>query len=206
MKPFSTCTIALASTLALLAPTTYADDLHSGAISEIVSAINNRPTSVPATANIETGFSPDAGAEALVLKVINAAQHKLRLQAYSFTSPTVLAALLAARRRGVDVRVVVDHDSNTSDDRSGKARHALGALINAGIPTRTIAAYAIHHDKVIIVDGRHVQTGSFNYSTAAAHRNSENVLVIWNNPALAATYLHHWQSRYDQGQDYRPGY
>jgi phosphatidylserine/phosphatidylglycerophosphate/cardiolipin synthase-like enzyme len=38
----------------------------------------------------------------------------------------------------------------------------------------------------VISDGKHVQTGSFNYSQAAAKSNSENVLVVWNNPDLAA--------------------
>jgi len=45
-------------------------------------------------------------------------------------------------------------------------------------------AYAIHHDKVIIADRQTVEQGSFNYSDAAAHRNSENVLVNWGNPKL----------------------
>jgi phosphatidylserine/phosphatidylglycerophosphate/cardiolipin synthase-like enzyme len=51
-----------------------------------------------------------------------------------------------------------------------------------------------------------VQTGSFNYSKAAAKSNSENVVVIWNNPDLALSYLKHWQDRFDQGRDYRGTY
>ena len=41
---------------------------------------------------------------------------------------------------------------------------------------------------------------------AAARRNSENVLVVWNNPQVAASYLKHWQSRYEQGIDYTSSY
>ena len=50
-----------------------------------------------------------------------------------------------------------------------------------------------------------MQTGSFNYSKAAAKSNSENVVVIWNNPDLALTYLKHWQDRFDQGTPYKAG-
>jgi phosphatidylserine/phosphatidylglycerophosphate/cardiolipin synthase-like enzyme len=71
--------------------------------------------------------------------------------------------------------------------------------VTAGIPVRINAVYALHHDKYIIVDGRHVQNGSFNYSRGAAKSNSENVLVIWNDANLAAAFLQHWQSRWDQG-------
>src|SRR2546427_4880585 len=40
----------------------------------------------------------------------------------------------------------------------------------------------------------------FNLITAGirqcrCHRNSENVLVVWNNPQLAGAYLEHWRTR-----------
>ena len=157
-------------------------------------------------AQIETAFSPEGGGEVLVVKVINSAAKSIRLAAYSFTSPAVVNALLEAKRRGVEVAVVVDHKNNISVDRSGKAKAALNLLVNAGISTRTISRYPIHHDKFIVADGLHVETGSFNYSVDAARRNSENVLVIWNNSQVATSYLKHWQSRYDQGTDYKSAY
>lgn len=49
----------------------------------------------------------------------------------------------------------------------------------------------IHHNKVVVVDGSTVITGSFNFS-ASAERNAENVLVIRGVPDLAARYLEIW--------------
>lgn len=126
--------------------------------------------------------------------------------AYSFTSAPVTHALLQAKKKGVDVMVLVDHRHNTREERSGKPKAALGALAAAGIPVRTISVYAIHHDKVIIADRAHVQTGSFNYSAAAAKSNSENVLVLWNHPQLAAGYLKHWEQNWRQGEEWQPAY
>ena len=40
--------------------------------------------------------------------------------------------------------------------------------------------------------------------TSAAHKNSENVLVLWNNPSLAKIYLTHWESRFARGKDFQP--
>ncbi|CAI1241282.1 Phospholipase D precursor [Serratia ficaria] len=93
---------------------------------------------------------------------------------YSFTAPEVVRALIQAHRRGVDVKVVLDDKGNRN--RSGQA--AMNTLVNAGIPVRTNSHYAILHDKVMIVDGRTVETGSMNFTRSGATRNSENVLVI----------------------------
>lgn len=155
---------------------------------------------------IEVGFSPEGSAEALVLKSINVATRSILLTGYSFTSPTVVSALVAAKKRGVDVRVVVDYKNNIAEDSRGNAKAALNTLVNAGILVRTIDVFPINHDKVMVIDRAHVQTGSFNYSTAAATKNSENVIVIWNNPAVAEAYVAHWIDRFNRGRDYQPGY
>lgn len=160
---------------------------------------------VAATGEIEIAFSPDGPSEALVLKHIGAAKRSIRVLAYSFTAQPVAQALIDAKKSGVDVAVLVDYENNITADRSGKARAALSSLVNAGIPTRTISTYPIHHSKVVICDGLHVQTGSYNYS-AAARKNSENVIVMWNNPALAKVYLKHWQDRWSRGDDFLTKY
>ncbi|HEX7687947.1 MAG TPA: phospholipase D-like domain-containing protein [Burkholderiaceae bacterium] len=141
-----------------------------------------------------------------MVKVIDSAQRELRVLAYSFTSVPVTEALVRARHRGVDVRVIADQKENISQDRSGKARAALGALQAAGADVRTISVYSIHHDKVVIADGQTVELGSFNYSAAAAHANSENVLVNWSNPKLASVYLEHFARNYAQAQPFVPSY
>jgi len=162
--------------------------------------------SVPATGELEVAFSPNEGSEALVIKVINAAHREIHMLAYSFTSAPVAQALVQARHRGVGVHLVADEKSNVSEDHSGKARAALSALANAGADVRTIRAYPIHHDKVVIVDRETVELGSFNYSAAAAHANSENVLVHWHNPKLASVYLAHFQRNYAQAMPYQVRY
>lgn len=160
----------------------------------------------PATSSgrsfIEVAFSPTGQAQSLVEKVINAAHSTVRLAAYSFTSPTVVKALLEAHRRGVDVQVVADKKASTSK----AATAALSLLVNAGIPTHLNSQYAIHHDKYIIVDGLHVQTGSFNYSKAAQTSNSENVMVVWNDKEVADKYKAHWQRRFNEAIPYYSAY
>lgn len=154
-----------------------------------------------AAPSIDAGFSPEGSAQQLVLRTLDDARESIRLMGYSFTSPDVVKSLVAARRRGVDVRVVVDDRGN----RSRASQSAMNVVVNAGIPLRTNGQYKIMHDKVIITDGQNVQLGSYNY-TRAAESNSENALVVREVPALAQTYLAHWQSRWDGGKDWQSTY
>jgi len=158
---------------------------------------------VPAVyaASIETGYSPEGTALQLVLKTIDSAQQEIRLMGYSFTSPEVAGALVRAKRRGVDVKVVLDWKANTGKQNQASLA-AMNLLVNAGIPVRTVSQYKIMHDKVIIADGRNIEVGSFNYTRAAERVNSENVLVVWDVPVVAQRYLQHWQSRWNGGTDW----
>ncbi len=151
---------------------------------------------------IWTAFSPDGGAENMVIRVISTAKSSIRMAAYSFTSPKIMKALIAARKRGVDVKVIIDEKSNRSD----ASRAAMNLVANAGIDLRTTSHYKIHHDKYIIVDGTHTETGSYNYTNAAARSNSENVIVVWNDRDVAKSYLSHWTSRWNTGEVWHSSY
>ena len=155
--------------------------------------------------DIEVAFSPYEGAEHLIVDVINSSEKSVRLAAYSFTSPPIVKALVDARKRGVDVQVIVDYDNNIGM-KSGAAKAALNLLVNNQIPVKLITAYAIHHDKYIVVDDKTVETGSFNYSKAAQNKNSENILVLWNRPDIAHKYIAHWQDRFNGGSVYQSTY
>lgn len=152
-------------------------------------------------ADVLVGFSPEGSARQLVINTLNSARHSINLMGYSFTSPEVVKALMAAKRRGVDVRVVLDSKGNQG--KSSQA--AMNLLVNAEIEVRTVDNYKKMHDKTAIIDGVTVQTGSFNYSRAA-QSNSENVVVMRNMPEVAYIYQQHWQVRWEQGQAWRATY
>ncbi len=152
--------------------------------------------------SIEVGFSPEGSARSLVLKTINQAHSRIRMISYSFTAPDIMQALANAKKRGVDVRIVVDERGN----RNKSSLAAMNFIVNQGIPLRTDRHYPIQHDKTIIVDDQTVETGSFNFTASAERRNSENVLVVHNVPDLARSYTEHWQDRWEKGEDYHSQY
>ena len=150
---------------------------------------------LPAGASFEAAFSPNQGSLALVLSTIKSAQRTIRVAAYSFTSKPIAEALLAAHKRGVDVRVVADKKAS-SDQYTANT-----FLANHGVPVRLHGRMAIMHNKFMVIDSRHVQTGSFNYSAAAAEKNGENVLVIRDAPELAAKYAAQWDRLWSEAAD-----
>lgn len=179
--------------------------IRRGCLPGLLSLALCAPVPAVYAASIEAGFSPEGTARQLVLKTIETAQQDIRLMGYSFTSPEVVSALVRAKRRGVDVRVVLDQKANTGKNNKA-SRAAMNLLTGAGIPVRTVSTWKILHDKAIVADGRHTQLGSYNYSRAADRVNSENVLVVWDDPAVAQRYLQHWQSRWVQGEDWKQTY
>lgn len=152
------------------------------------------------TATIEVAFSPNMGATDLVVKAIGEAHRTIRVAAYSFTSKPIAQALLKAHKRGVDVKVVVDKSQ-------AKAKYTSARfLANVGIPTRIDHRYAIMHSKFIVIDGVNVETGSFNFTLAAEHKNAENVLVLRNDAAVARKYTDAWTRLWNESETLRPNY
>ena len=148
----------------------------------------------PAEASYTVAFSPRGASLELALSCIRAAERSILVAAYSFTSKPVALALTEAHQRGVTVRVVADKKGNSS------RYTAVTYLANHGIPVRLNGKYAIHHHKFMVIDVRHVQTGSFNYSAAAVDKNAENMLVLRNVPELAAQYAAEWQQLWDEAE------
>jgi phosphatidylserine/phosphatidylglycerophosphate/cardiolipin synthase-like enzyme len=137
---------------------------------------------------VETFFSPKGGATSAVVSALAAAKKSVHVQAYSFTSAPIAGALVAAHRRGLEVRVILDRSQQT------EKYSAVDFLQNAGVPVFIDAAHAIAHNKVIILDEETVITGSFNFSKAAEESNAENLLIIHQTPDLAQKYLSNWLS------------
>lgn len=63
--------------------------------------------------SVQVGYSPEGSARVLVLSAIDSAKTSIRMMAYSFTAPDIMKALVAAKKRGVDVKIVIDERGNT---------------------------------------------------------------------------------------------
>jgi len=137
------------------------------------------PTTRPA---IKVYFSPNGGCTEAIVAELDAATKSVDVQAYSFTSAPIAEAVVNAKKRGLKVRVILDKSQRTERYSS------LTFLRNAEVLAWVDAKHAIAHNKIMIIDGKTLPTGSFNFTKSAEKSNAENLLVIRDNPELIVEY------------------
>jgi phosphatidylserine/phosphatidylglycerophosphate/cardiolipin synthase-like enzyme len=147
-------------------------------------------------ARIEVYFSPKGGCTEACVRELGKATNAVLVQAYEFTSRSIAQALVDAQARGVKVAVILDKSQRTQKGTEADF------IANSGIPTSIDAVHPIAHNKIIIIDGAVVITGSFNFTNAAEAYNAENLLVI-RDPDLALLYLRNWAEHRKHSQEYQ---
>jgi phosphatidylserine/phosphatidylglycerophosphate/cardiolipin synthase-like enzyme len=93
---------------------------------------------------------------------------------YGVTSPLTVKALVEAKRRGVDVRLLTDR-TRLNDP---KQRTALSVLREAGIPIRINQHDGLMHLKQAVIDDEINTTGSMNQTTSGNRYNDERLDII----------------------------
>ena len=136
---------------------------------------------------IENYFSPDDGVAAHILDVLNSAQKSIYFMAFTFTRTDFTDVMVAKAQAGVTVQGVFEKRQIAAG-----ADQAWKALTGAGIDVRQDGNSFTMHNKVIIVDGQIVVTGSYNFTKAAEESNDENVLIL-HNPEIATAYMVEWK-------------
>jgi len=143
-------------------------------------------SSTPAT--IATCFSPGNDCAAFAIRAIDRAQREILVGAYNLTTGSgIVEALLGAKQRGVDVRLVADR-TTPCQRNSG-----IDPLARAGVPIWIDRTARIAHLKTMVIDNAVTLMGSYNW-TAGAARNSENLNLV-ASPVVGAAYAAHWRER-----------
>src|SRR5256885_707855 len=138
-------------------------------------------------------FSPKGGIEQKILTSIAAALETIEMAAYAFTNENIAKALTDAIKRGVKVSLVMDKSQT-----KGSQASLHDELEKAGTAIRLISPPGgIMHDKFIIVDGKKVEWGSYNYTGRAEDANFENATFL-SNGNLALRYHSDFVSIFSQ--------
>jgi phosphatidylserine/phosphatidylglycerophosphate/cardiolipin synthase-like enzyme len=159
-------------------------------LAALVGAGDTLPAPAPARPEpLEAYFSPKGGCTDAVVREVDGAKDAVLVQSYSFTSIPVAEALVRAKARGVAVRVLLDRSDETA--RGSQLPALLAGKVEVSVDDR----HAIAHNKVMVIDGKTVLTGSFNFTAAAELLNAENLLVV-RDAALAKRYADNWAAHY----------
>jgi phosphatidylserine/phosphatidylglycerophosphate/cardiolipin synthase-like enzyme len=140
-------------------------------------------------AEIEVCFAPrlPGGCDPTesIVTAVDHAHKQVLVQAYEFTSAAIAKSVVDAQKRGLDVRIILDK-SNLHEGYSSAT-----FFQHEGMPLLIDSMHAIAHNKIMVLDGETVITGSFNFTKSAETRNAENVIII-HDPVLATQYLQNW--------------
>jgi phosphatidylserine/phosphatidylglycerophosphate/cardiolipin synthase-like enzyme len=135
--------------------------------------------------SISVYFSPGKRITEGLCRFIKSAKKQLDVCIYDLDHPAVTQELIDAKNRGVKVRIVTDSDN--------RQLRAVDRLDKAGIRIVADERSTIMHNKFVVVDGRRVWTGSFNFTENGEQKNDNNALIL-DSPELAEYY----QEKFDR--------
>lgn len=135
------------------------------------------------------------GIEAALAAAIEETRATLDVAAFELNSEAIYQAILDAHLRGVAVRIVADDDHGLHDSKS----EALRDLQAAGVPVVDDGRSGLMHNKFMILDGKTVWTGSWNYTINGSYRNNNNVFVM-HSAAAASAYEGEFNEMFERGE------
>jgi cardiolipin synthase A/B len=98
-----------------------------------------------------------------ILDAIDGAAKSLRIKMFIFTDPSLLDAVIAAHRRGVNVRIMLNPKRRNGVSENDESRIKLEA---AGIEVRdSNPAFDVTHEKSMVVDDKTAFVKSLNWET-----------------------------------------
>jgi phosphatidylserine/phosphatidylglycerophosphate/cardiolipin synthase-like enzyme len=140
----------------------------------------------------------------VLLGLIQNARQTLDGAFYDIGDEGVVDALIAAKARGVRVRLVTDNESlfEKTDLALPKGvnpptRGVILALQKAGIPVIDDQRSGLMHNKFLIVDGQAVWMGSTNVTRSSLYNHNNNAMVL-RNPQVTANYGYEFERMFTQ--------
>lgn len=146
-----------------------------------------------ASTDLEIRFAPEDEVMAHLISLVEGAQESVYFMAFSFTHDDLAAAMLDKIEQGVEVKGIFETRGSESPYSE------LYSIACAGMDVRQDGNPGTMHHKVLIIDGRTLATGSFNFSENADDSNDEN-LVTLANAVIARQYLREFERLWAEAQ------
>ncbi len=153
----------------------------------------------------EVLFAPDDQPIEKLMSLIKKSHKKIYAAVYMITDKKIAQELINAKRRGVDVKVVVD--VSTIDSLYGKGSMLKENNIDLYVfrskskrQGKKEFAGALMHNKFALIDDQ-LWTGSFNWTKRANNENQENVIVT-TDKEIYAKFEQHFHILKDRCEHY----
>jgi len=148
--------------------------------------------------------SPAGGSASMHLMYllsIAAAQHTIDIDAAYFVPDKLMSdALIAARGRGVRIRVVLPEKHLDSETVRIASKHDWGPLLKAGVVIHQYNS-TMFHCKMLILDDEMVSVGSTNFDMRSFQLNDEASLNVYDK-AFASRMTKVFEQDFAKSEDY----
>jgi len=149
-------------------------------------SIPAQTVSVPAANSIRVVYSLDQRQnDKEIIALIDAAKDHVYFAIYTFTLPSIADALVAAKKRGVEVKGIIDSEQSSNSYGAPIVAKLKAADISI-VTEKHASGNGIMHIKLIVTEQAYA-TGSYNWTKSATTINDE-VLEIGTDPGLRQAY------------------
>ena len=149
---------------------------------------------------IEVWLLPEPRGHALsdLKKMIRTSRKSIRIAIFTFTHTGLARELIKAKKRGVDVRVVIDMNSGI-----GVSSKCIEMLKNSEVDVQLSKGPQLLHHKFLYIDEKTLITGSTNWTKAAFYKNHDCFLILRNLNQDQQKFMDNlWENIYVQSSDF----
>ncbi|MGI9462256.1 MAG: phospholipase D-like domain-containing protein [Alphaproteobacteria bacterium] len=145
-----------------------------------------------AVAEVKPFFTPSKNCEDNLVAFLQSAEKTIDIAIYAITNKKITDAIKTINRKKIRLRILAD-----KLQASHKSSRVM-ELYDSKIRIRVHSVYRIQHNKYVVIDGKKVMTGSFNFTESASKRNAENCVFISQNPVAVGQYQKNFEKLWSQ--------
>ena len=149
---------------------------------------------VCASAKTDVYYAPEDQPIDHVVDLYAHARRYIYVSVYGLTAPSVVKALVEAKRRGLDIRVITDRERLNDP----KQHSAVSTLRLVGVQVKINRHDGLMHLKQVVIDDMINVSGSANHTTSGNRYNDERLDVITDARLTAKArekFLGMWDDR-----------
>ena len=141
---------------------------------------------------VDVLFSPDDFVVDRLSLLLGGAQQSIYFLAYSFGSNDLGNIIREKAAQGIVVGGVLESDQVSSEQANPNQVEELNLFRQAGLDIRLDGKPEVMNHKIMIIDGRIVVLGSYDFTNRAENENDENVLIIYDEK-IAQKFMEEFQ-------------
>jgi len=152
------------------------------------------PSVIIQGSQVDVLFSPDDFVVSRLSQLLGGAQQSIYFLAYSFGSNDLGNIIREKAAQGIVVGGVLEFDQvdpNLANPNPNQLEE-LNLFRQAGLDVRLDGGPELMNHKIIIIDGRIVVMGSYDFTNRAENENDENVLIIYDEK-VAQKFMEEFQ-------------